>query len=234
MAIVEDELSDMTAEEFSHALRSNPRLESVRLIALTPPGKSEAIADPAGRPVFDACVVKPPRAAMLLSAILSSAERALVKQLKSQRLVMGQTQAGEEPTITPLDILIAEDNVVNQMVVRTMLDSLGIRARIAANGHEAVEAYRTQRPDIILMDISMPEVDGLAATRAIRDMEAASGRRTPIIGVTAHALKEDRQRCLDAGMDDYLSKPIRRETLMEMLRRWAPAASAPAPKKAAS
>ncbi|SNT75203.1 PAS domain S-box-containing protein [Amphiplicatus metriothermophilus] len=232
-AIVEDELADMTAESFARALRGDPALANVCLIALTPPGKPEAMKDETDRPVFDACIAKPARAAVLLEAIVRSAERAFVAHLKNQRAV-GKTTDNPDSTLHAVNILIAEDNVVNQMVVRSMLDSLGVRVRIAANGREAVDAYRAQRPDIILMDISMPDVDGLAATREIRELESGESWRTPIIGVTAHALKEDRQRCLDAGMDDYLSKPIRREALLEALRRWAPAKTGPAQRKAAS
>lgn len=232
VAIVDDELADMTAENFARALHGDPALAKTRLIVLIPPGNPETATDDVNSPVFDSCIVKPARAVTLLEGIIRATECALLAPLKTQN-VTGNSLSREKSVPQCVNILIAEDNVVNQMVVRSMLDSLGIRARIAANGREAIETYRTQRPDIILMDISMPEMDGLSATRAIRDIESAGWRRTPIIGVTAHALKEDRQRCMEAGMDDYLSKPIRREVLIEILRRWAPPASAPLPKKVA-
>jgi CheY-like chemotaxis protein len=119
-----------------------------------------------------------------------------------------------------LDVLVAEDNEVNQLVFSQILDGLGVSYRIASNGRSAVELCRTLRPRVILMDVSMPEMNGLEATRAIRGEEQASGRRTPIIGVTAHALKGDKERCLEAGMDDYLSKPVSPNKLQIKLETW--------------
>ena len=118
-------------------------------------------------------------------------------------------------------ILVAEDNAVNQMVVRSMLEKLGCRPRIVADGAAAVAEFDRARPDLILMDISMPEVDGMAATKMIREREAAARAvRTPVIGATAHSLREDRQSCIEAGMDDHLPKPIRLAALEAMLREW--------------
>jgi CheY-like chemotaxis protein len=107
-----------------------------------------------------------------------------------------------------LDILVAEDNEVNQLVFSQILDGLGLNYRIAANGRAAVEMHRTFKPKLMLMDVSMPEMNGYEATAAVRAAEEGSGVRTPIIGITAHALKGDREKCLEAGMDDYLSKPV--------------------------
>ncbi len=124
-----------------------------------------------------------------------------------------QTPAPKETVIaTPppaLDILVAEDNAVNQIVFTQILEGLPYRYEIADNGRKAFEAMKAKRPAIILMDVSMPEMNGMEATIAIREFEAEHGLpRTPIIGVTAHALKGDRDRCIESGMDDYLSKPI--------------------------
>jgi CheY-like chemotaxis protein len=108
-----------------------------------------------------------------------------------------------------LDILVAEDNAVNQIVFTQILESTPFSFEIVDNGRKALEAMKAKRPTIILMDVSMPEMNGLEATQEIRDFEAENKLpRTPIIGVTAHALKGDKDRCLEAGMDDYLSKPI--------------------------
>ena len=97
---------------------------------------------------------------------------------------------------------------MNQLVFAQILNGLGLTYRIVGNGRTAVEMHRALRPKLILMDVSMPEINGFEATIAIRQAEAASGRHTPIIGVTAHALKGDREKCLESGMDDYLHKPI--------------------------
>jgi len=116
-------------------------------------------------------------------------------------------------------LLVAEDNAVNQMVVRRMVEKLGYRAEIAGNGREAVEAFLKSRYDLILMDCQMPEMDGLQATAAIRAAEQA-GQRVPIIALTAHATTGDREACLAAGMDDYLSKPLILDVLKSKLAQW--------------
>ncbi len=108
-----------------------------------------------------------------------------------------------------IDILVAEDNAVNQIVFTQILESLPYSFEIVDNGRKAFEAMQTKSPKMILMDVSMPEMNGLEATQAIREYEVATGKHhIPIVGVTAHALKGDRERCFDAGMDDYMTKPI--------------------------
>ncbi len=120
-----------------------------------------------------------------------------------------------------LDLLIAEDNEVNQMVVEQILEELPYSYRLVANGELAVEAFVEHRPRLILMDVSMPVMNGLEATAHIRQVERKDGiERTPIVAVTAHALKGDRERCMESGMDDYLSKPINHGALREMLSRY--------------
>jgi CheY-like chemotaxis protein len=120
-----------------------------------------------------------------------------------------------------LDILVAEDNEVNQLVFTQILAETNLSFEIVGNGELALRAYGEMRPRMILMDVSMPKMSGLEATAAIRDLEAESGAHVPIIGVTAHALKGDRERCIDAGMDDYLSKPISPKALLGKVARWA-------------
>ena len=120
----------------------------------------------------------------------------------------------------PVDILIAEDNEINQLVFGQILSGLGLSYRIAGNGRTVVEMYRALKPRLILMDVSMPEMSGYEAAQAIRADEAASGGRTPIIGVTAHALKGDHEKCLAAGMDDYLPKPVSPDRLGAKIGTW--------------
>ncbi len=117
-------------------------------------------------------------------------------------------------------ILVAEDNEVNQIVVEQILLEAGQDYKIVDNGQVAVDAYKEQRPDLILMDVSMPVMNGLEATEAIRALEVASGDRVPIIGLTAHALKGDREVCMKAGMDDYMSKPISPDALIAKVGEW--------------
>lgn len=127
----------------------------------------------------------------------------------------------EEPTaaVRPLQILLAEDSLVNQKLAVGILERHGHQVTVANNGQEAINALGRGRFDVVLMDVQMPELDGLSATRQIREQEAANGGgRIPIIAMTAHALKGDRERCLAAGMDDYVSKPIRERLLLAAMR----------------
>jgi CheY-like chemotaxis protein len=119
----------------------------------------------------------------------------------------------------PLRILLAEDNPVNQKITQKMLRHLGYRADVAANGIEAVQAMELRSYDIVLMDIQMPEMDGLEATRIIRRRWPAGPK---IIAITAYALDYSREMCLEAGMDDYISKPIQTNDLADTISRYRP------------
>lgn len=133
----------------------------------------------------------------------------------------GQT-APHHGAHTPL-VLVAEDNAVNQIVFQQILEAMGLEHALAVNGREAVTMWQEQRPSIILMDVSMPEMNGHEATREIRRIEAEAGYDpVPIVAVTAHALQGDDDACHAAGMDDYLSKPVSPEKLGSMMRRWLP------------
>jgi PAS domain S-box-containing protein len=132
-----------------------------------------------------------------------------------------------EPVSTPavhpepmLDVLVAEDNEVNQIVFTQILQTTGWLFQIVKNGAEAVEAWQKHHPAVILMDVSMPVMNGHQATQKIREIELQTGTHTPIIGVTAHALESDRELCFQVGMDDYLSKPISPEALEAKIRNW--------------
>jgi signal transduction histidine kinase/ActR/RegA family two-component response regulator len=120
----------------------------------------------------------------------------------------GKNPARERPGQKPLSILVAEDNPVNQRLILHLLELRGHRVTMAYTGVAALQAWRNQPYDMILMDVEMPEMDGLEAARRIRELEAASGAHVPIIAMTAHAMKGDREKCLASGMDGYVSKPI--------------------------
>ncbi len=119
--------------------------------------------------------------------------------------------------LPPLYVLVAEDGHVNQKFVRQLLQKHGHRVTIVANGQDAVAMSTGEPPDMILMDVQMPGMDGLQATREIRLLEQETGRHVPIVAMTAHAMKGDRERCLEAGMDQYVSKPLRAHQLFEAM-----------------
>jgi len=144
------------------------------------------------------------------------------------------TAAGEEPpasgAMAPVPaaaavrgtVLLVEDNTVNQQVAAAMLSKLGLKVVLASNGREAVERVREQRFDLVLMDCQMPEMDGYDATAAIRRLPARRRARLPVVALTANAMQDDEQKCLDAGMDDFLAKPFTLQQLYARLVRWLP------------
>jgi CheY-like chemotaxis protein len=128
-----------------------------------------------------------------------------------------------------LTILVAEDNPVNQTVALQMLRRLGCQAVAVRTGREAVMAVMQERYDAVFMDVQMPDMDGLEATAAIRRWEAEHGGHVPIIAMTAHAMEGDRERCLAAGMDGYVAKPIKTDDLRRALAPYLPAPALRAP-----
>lgn len=136
----------------------------------------------------------------------------IIDQLGAERNV------DKQKTMVPLTVLAAEDNKTNQLVFKKMVKDLNIDLIMVGNGREAVEAFQSHKPDLVFMDISMPEMDGLEATQKIREMEeAGSCRRVPIVALTAHALDGDKDRILKAGLDHYVTKPIKKQTLHDQI-----------------
>jgi CheY-like chemotaxis protein len=148
------------------------------------------------------------------------------------RVLGAREQKGPVPLITryalhddrdpaaSLRVLLAEDNSVNQLLAKRMLEKRGHRVTVAANGREALVALHKENYDLVFMDVQMPEMDGIEATLAIREMEKAGGDHLPVIALTAHAMKGDQERCMAAGMDAYLSKPIRPQELDNLLGKY--------------
>lgn len=126
---------------------------------------------------------------------------------------------GDHEKPPPL-ILVVDDNLVNQRIAQLQLEQLGYRVHIVNNGSEAVEAMRVQSYDLVLMDCTMPVMDGYEATMRIRDYDAEHGRRTKIVAMTSQGLASDRERCLESGMDDYLQKPVSKDRLKRMIEKW--------------
>ncbi|MEE4112362.1 MAG: response regulator [Desulfobacteraceae bacterium] len=167
---------------------------------------------------IDAQVTKPIRPSDLLDAII----KALSMEKKSVEKQLDRSGSGRDASLPPLNILVAEDTPFNQKYIRRLLDSWQCRPTIVDNGRLAIDALAEQRFDLVLMDVQMPEMDGLTATTRIREQEKQTHRHVPIIAMTAHAMRGDRERCIDAGMDDYVSKPISASTLMQAIYRVVP------------
>jgi signal transduction histidine kinase/DNA-binding response OmpR family regulator/HPt (histidine-containing phosphotransfer) domain-containing protein len=210
LAILDMEMPDMNGLEVVHAMKANKDLAHVRAIVLS---SAVSVEDRGGDVSADAILTRPVGDSDLYNAIVGTLSRA-----GSEPQQAPASTAGAEPPI----VLLAEDNLVNQAVASAMLAELGCRVDLAANGREAIAAAARRAYDLILMDVQMPEMDGLEATQVIRDLEGEGKIRVPIVAVTAHAQARDQQACLAAGMDAYLSKPFTLKQLQDAVARWLP------------
>jgi two-component system, sensor histidine kinase and response regulator len=174
-----------------------------------------------------ACITKPVTLERLRQGLHSIREASAMPE-EQGTLPTGRGDSDQDEN--PATILIAEDNVVNLKISREYLRPAGFKIVEATNGLEAVARYQEEDIDLILMDVQMPEMDGYEASRRIRALEAESGRRIPIIAITAFATAGYREKCLAAGMDDYLPKPFKRAELLQLLKRYLGAAPAQEPK----
>ena len=224
VAILDMHMPELDGVELAAKIRSLPQGAKVPLLLASSLGMSETGE---ARGVFGATLLKPVRASALFDAlitILAGAEQTARAAAPAMPKV-DPGMAGRHP----LRILLAEDNAVNQKLALRLLSQMGYRADVAGNGLEAIQAIERQPYDVILMDVQMPEMDGLEATRQICARSLASGvgtreQRPRIIAMTANAMQGDRELCLEAGMDDYLSKPIRVEELVAALGQCRPQA----------
>jgi two-component system sensor histidine kinase/response regulator len=166
--------------------------------------------------LFSAILTKPVKQHILSKYILSSLQRK-DKSFVDEKTIE-EKLPGDFARTHPLNILVAEDNLINQQVILHILGKLGYTPQIVENGQEAVEEAGRDAYDIILMDMQMPEMDGLEATQVIRK---TLKKQPVIIALTANTMQGDQEECLNAGMNDYLSKPIKLEELVNMLEKWA-------------
>ncbi|MBM4001088.1 MAG: response regulator [Planctomycetes bacterium] len=213
LALVDAKMPGKDGFDLIRAMAESPAMAAIPVIALTSsdrPGDAR-LCEQLG---VAAHVMKPPKPSELFDAV--AAALAEPREPSAPIASSAERSAGETP---PLRILLAEDSVVNQRLACALLEPNGHRIAIVNNGHDAVLACRDQPFDLVLMDVQMPEVDGLDATRRIREWESAHGGHVPIVAMTAHAMKGDRDRCIDAGMDDYVAKPIRARELREAIDR---------------
>ena len=218
--VLDHQMPEMTGTDMARILRARPGIAATPIVML-----ASVDQQPGQRDLdIDQHLIKPARSSALLEAVVSAIQKRRAGRPAGQAASGTPARAGVDlgpgPGPGRVDILVAEDNEVNQLVFSQILNETGLTYAIVGNGRLAVEAHETMAPRMILMDVSMPEMNGLEATAAIRAAEARTGRHVPIVGVTAHALKGDREGCLEAGMDDYLPKPISPAALERKIERW--------------
>jgi PAS domain S-box-containing protein len=232
-ALLDLQMPNMDGAALAQAIQADPSLRDLRLVLLTPLGQhgdSPALASLG----FAACLTKPTRKAELLRSLLPGTPTAAPPALASPAPLPARP-------LNTFRLLLAEDNITNQQVAAAFLKKLGLRADTVANGAEALHALETLPYDLVLMDVQMPEMDGLTAAGIIRNQEReirsgtaaqagaaaftlhpASRSPLPIIAMTARAMQGDRETCLAAGMDDYVAKPITLPALASVLEKWLP------------
>ena len=221
VALVDLVMPAMDGVELTRRIRTDPMLGGVAVVILTAFGMREDV-ERAREAGALRCLTKPARASLLhdaLRAALWGEADLPAARAPAARVV--------EPLRPGIRVLLAEDNSVNQEIASRQLAKLGVEVDVVGNGRAAVEALARASYDVVLMDCQMPEMDGFAATAEVRRRELGTDRHTPIIAMTASALAGDRERCLRAGMDDYLSKPVKLEKLREVLAHWAGVPAAP-------
>jgi PAS domain S-box-containing protein len=216
LAILDFRLSGVDGVELARAIRKDPKFGTPKLLLLTSLGKrgDAKLAQAVG---INAYLTKP-----LSFSCLSECLTVLMgeqSKTDSSALVTRHTLASLKGQ-QRLRILVADDNYINQKVTAALLENMGERADVVGNGKEALEAFKLIPYDIVLLDLQMPEMDGFEASIQMRLHEYKTGRHSVIIAVTAHAMKEDREKCLGAGMDDYISKPINPRQLKTVIGLW--------------
>jgi len=213
LAIFEVNLPDMSGFTLAERITEDPNLKGMILIIMSAIGMRGDAAKCQQQGI--SAYLKKPIDAVLLQAALVAARKAF-HQDPDGKLI---TSHSLRQSLKPLQILLAEDNPVNQEHAVLTLQKWGHEVVTVDNGEKAVEAVETQTFDLVLMDVQMPKMSGLEATEAIRQKEQSTGQHVPIVAMTAHAAQEDRERCLDVGMDEYISKPVRPEELFRKIQQ---------------
>jgi len=228
LAILDMMMPGMDGLELAQRIKADPAIASVQLILLTSVGQDFDTKTMHGYGI-SACLAKPVRQSQLFDSITTI--MGFLSDQYPPSSHEGETADRARETFEA-KVLLAEDNPVNQEVAQFMLEGFGCRVKLVSNGREAIEAFIEFPFDLVFMDCQMPELDGYQAAQIIREREmqvwkdrteqGRGIRRTPIIALTAHAMQGDREACLAAGMDDYLSKPFNQNQLYKVLKRWLP------------
>ena len=234
MAILDMQMPEMDGETLGKKIKQNPDLKNTILVLMTSMGE-RGDAKHFEEIGFSAYLTKPVKQSHLYDCLVTVAGIQKDKKEELPAKIVTRHDVVEDQK-RGVRILLAEDNIINQKVALNILKKLGHFADVVANGKEAILSVERSPYDLVLMDCQMPELDGYAATRKIREMELkarestpmaseSSGlsprwKRIPIVALTAHAMKGDREKCMEAGMDDYLAKPVKPQELSDMLRKW--------------
>jgi CheY-like chemotaxis protein len=224
LAVLDMQMPELDGLELARRIKADPALSPIRLVLLTSMGRRGDV-DEASESGIEAYLTKPIRQSDLYDALVTVMSGATPEE---ERLVTLRGPEGRGNAVHR--VLVAEDNPVNQKVAAHMLENLGYQVDLVADGREALKAVSGTPYGAVLMDVQMPGMDGYRATRRIRNLEERSGRRsmmmglrkrrTPIIAMTASAMQGDRERAIEAGMDDYVSKPVSRKELGDVLGKW--------------
>ena len=234
LMIVDFHMPGMNGEDLFNTVRAKAEYRDIPVIMLTSVNQ-DVMTQRLQKNGLNAVMTKPARASTLLNAVtecLFEAQSTSAQPIKAVAdisqpnaapltSVVGDMPNAPAPSVNGFDVLVAEDNETNQVYIKYVLDDLGVSYKIVPNGRAAVDQWRAHNPAMILMDVSMPDMNGYQATEEIRRLENKLGRtRTPIVAVTAHTLTGDEDRCMAAGMDDYLSKPVSIAGLRHKLQQW--------------
>ncbi|HET7273182.1 MAG TPA: PAS domain S-box protein, partial [Rubrobacter sp.] len=220
VAILDMHMPGIDGMELARKIKGDPALSEVRLLLLTSMGQRGEAAE-SREAGISAYLTKPVRSSYLYDALATVMGHPEEPE-REEELLVTRHSIREERGRSRARLLLAEDNAINQRVAVKMLESLGYRVDVALNGLEAIEAISRISYAGILMDCHMPEMDGYEATREIRRREEKTGHHIPIIALTASAMREDQEVAMEAGMDDYVTKPVKREQIEVALHRWVP------------
>lgn len=216
IAVLDYQMPDIDGLHLAMEFRNYPMGENLPIVILTSLGKKDTLEE-LEKAKLSAFILKPVKQSQLFRTLISAIDKSADATITKFSPL--SAESNKKSKAYPIKILLAEDNVVNQMVATKMLANLGYKTDIASNGKEAFDAVNKTTYDLVFMDILMPEIDGFEATRAIRKLDK-SIKQPKIIAMTANAMTGDREKCLRAGMDDYLSKPIKADELIAKLSHW--------------
>ncbi|CAN5215144.1 hypothetical protein BH11PSE2_BH11PSE2_21960 [soil metagenome] len=227
-------MPEMSGVEVARIIRADAALRQPKIVLASSIG-APLPSDRAARAGFDACLTKPVRHQALVDCLADLIAKGAAAAASDETVIAeAKPAASSDPAPAPAGgrgrILLAEDNEINTLLACTLLEEAGYSVTCAVNGREAVDAVARQSFDLVLMDVQMPEMDGLQATRLIRELGGAAGK-TSIVAMTANAMRADQDNCLSAGMDDFISKPIEPDSFLAVVARFisdaAPAVLAP-------